>query len=100
MTLICTDTSGPSQSWSHANMCKYRRMCGWVSRCIHCPSIKPEPFNHLRDELIAVKDELTGGACLPEGSASPGSMRQVIWASSLRDYESIFNEHVNHRRDY
>lgn len=50
--------------------------------------------------MIAVKDELTQGACLPEGSACPGSMRQVIWASSLRDYKSIFNEHINHGRDY
>lgn len=53
-----------------------------------------------QDEVIAVKDELTQGAGLPEGSASPGSMRQVIWACSLRDYESIFNEHINHSRDY
>lgn len=51
-------------------------------------------------EVIAVKDELTQAACLPEGSTSPGSMRQVIWATSLRDYESIFNEHINHGRDY
>lgn len=53
-----------------------------------------------QDEVIAVKDELTQAACLPEGSTSPGSMRQVIWATSLRDYESIFNEHINHGRDY
>lgn len=53
-----------------------------------------------QDEVIAVKDELTQGACFPQGSASHGSARRIIQASSLRDYESIFNEHIKRGRDY
>lgn len=53
-----------------------------------------------QEEVIEMKAELAQGACLPPGSTSPGSRRQIIQASSLRDHESIFNEHIKHSRDY